>query len=94
MREVRARLHGIPPLIADLIRQVVTPRLARAGVRLTLVADADPSPDLVIASETAELPAGITAIVLSADLSLMLGGDRPTPLTPGSLARRLLEEIR
>jgi hypothetical protein len=94
VREVRARLLGIPPLVADMIRQVVTPRAARSGVRLTLVVAAEPPPDLVIASETAELPAGITAIVLSADFSIILGGDKPAPLTPGSLARQLLEKIR
>jgi hypothetical protein len=93
VREVRALLLAIPPLVADLIRLVVGPRLARSGVALTIVAASDPPPDLVIATESANLPVGIPAIVLSADLALILGGGTPTTLTPDSLADKLLELI-
>ena len=92
MREVRALLLAIPPLVVDLIRHVVSPRLASSGVALTIVAASDPPPDLVVATEFANLPAGIPAIILSADLALTLGGT-PTALTPESLAQRILDII-
>ena len=93
MRDVRAMLLTIAPLVADLIRQVVSPRLARSGIRLTLVTAPDPPPDLVIATEAADLPTGVPAIVLSADLALIMNGDEPTTLTAESLTRTLLEII-
>ncbi len=93
VRQVRALLLAIEPLVVDLIRHVVSPRLASSGVTLAFVAAADPPPDLVIATESANLPAGIPAIVLSADLTLIIGGGTPTPLTPESLARKVLEII-
>jgi hypothetical protein len=93
VREVRALLLRIPPLAADLIRCVVTPRLARADIALTLVTAPDPQPDLVIATESTHLPVGIPTIVLSSDLTYILGDGDSTPLTPESLAHKFLERI-
>jgi hypothetical protein len=47
----------------------------------------------VIAAESVSVPAGIPAIILSTDLSLILGSGEPTPLTSESLARLLLKII-
>ena len=93
VRDVRALLLRITPLVADLIRHAVSPRLARSGIRLIIVTASDPPPDVVIATEAADLPTGVPAIVLSTDLTLIMGGDEPTTLAPESLARTLLEIV-
>jgi hypothetical protein len=94
VRDVRALLLTIPPLVADLISRVVGPRLARFDVRLIVVTGPDPPADVVIATEDTGLPADTAAVVLSSDLTLILGGDEPVPLTAASLAQRLLEIIQ
>jgi hypothetical protein len=93
VREVRALLLAIPPLVADMIRHVIAPRLALSGIALVVIETSDPPPDLVIATEVAQLPDGIPAIVLSFDLAYILNGSVRIPLTPESLADKLLENI-
>jgi hypothetical protein len=64
VRELRAVLLRVPPLLADLIRRVVFSRLEQAGIRLSIIAefpDIDDigdrlstlAPDIVIEREAA-----------------------------------------
>ena len=106
LRELRAVLVGVPPLLADLIRQVAVARLAAADVRLSIVAELGDLPDgtwlsktsanLIVIRQGAAPPAdrGATPVLaLSSDLSRLLGPgpDDVADLTPETLAAALLE---
>jgi hypothetical protein len=105
LRELRAVLVGAPPLLVDLIRRVAATRLAQAGVELSIVAEvgdlADAGgrelvPDLIIIGRAAALPslgARASVLALSTDLTRIFGPgpDDVVPLTPESLAAKLLQ---
>jgi hypothetical protein len=74
VRELRAVLVGVPPLLADLISRVATSRLAEYDVRLSILAEigdvasaggrlAELAPDLAIVgqAETSRLPTELSA---------------------------------
>lgn len=89
MRELRAILIGVSPLLADLIRRAAGARLERAGLALVIVAEigetADPiprleelSPDLIIlggASGPSSLCVfgQLPTLTLSTDLARIFG---------------------
>jgi hypothetical protein len=74
VRELRAVLLSVPPLLADLISRVAASRLEQTGIGLSIVAEiadvasvggrlAELAPDLAILSQAAisRLPAGVMA---------------------------------
>jgi hypothetical protein len=93
VRELRAVLLSVPPLLADLISRVATSRLEQYGIRLSILAEiadvaslggrlAELAPDLAIMGQAAitRLPAGMMAPSIPA---LVLSADLSHIAGPG-----------
>jgi hypothetical protein len=107
LRELRAILVRVPPLLADLIRRLAGARLGPLGIRFSIIAEFDDFdvavgefgrlvPHVVIVGRVVAPPpqhALARVLGLSADLTRIFGpgADEDAALTQESLARKLIE---